>query len=76
MPIYAQNASGIHGKVYGENKQPAEAANVILLAAADSSIVKSTICNDNGEYRLAVKPGKYLLLISRLRYDQSLTAPM
>lgn len=74
-PMYAQNESGIHGKVYGENKQPAEAANVILLAAADSSIVKSTICDDNGEYHLAVKPGKYLLLISRLRYDQSLTGP-
>lgn len=74
-PIYAQNASGIHGKVYGENKQPAEAANVILLSAADSSIIKSTICNDSGEYRLTVTPGKYLLLISRLRYDQSLTGP-
>jgi len=74
-PIYAQDVSGIHGKVYGEKHLPADAATVILLAAADSSIVKSTICNNNGEYRLAVKPGKYLLLVSRLRYDQSLTGP-
>lgn len=74
-PIYAQDAFSIHGKVFGEKHQPAEAANVFLLNAADSSIVKSTTCNNKGEYRFAVKTGNYLLLISRLRYDQSLTGP-
>lgn len=74
IPMYAQNVSGIHGKVYGEQHAAAEAANVMLLAA-DSAIVKSTACDDKGAFSLPVKPGKYLLLITKIGYDQSLTGP-
>jgi hypothetical protein len=48
--MYAQNAAGIHGKVYGDKHMAAEAANVILLAAADSAIIKSTGCNSQGQF--------------------------
>jgi len=72
---YAQNAPGIHGKVYGENHLAAAAANIILLAAADSAIIKSVACDDAGQFSFATKPGRYLLLISRIGYDQSLTGP-
>lgn len=73
-PIYAQTAPGIHGKVYGAQHQAAAMANIILLAA-DSAIVKSTICNNVGEFKLSTKPGRYLLLITKIGYDQSITGP-
>ncbi|MCC8424143.1 outer membrane beta-barrel family protein [Mucilaginibacter sp. UR6-11] len=74
--LYAQTGlSGIHGKVYEEKHRPAEAATVILLAATDSAIIKSTVCDDKGLFNFNVKPGNYLLLISKIGYDQSLTGP-
>jgi iron complex outermembrane receptor protein len=74
--LYAQTgSSGLHGKVFEEKHLAAEAATVILLAAADSSIIKSTICNEKGIFKFDTKPGKYLLLISKIGYDQSLTGP-
>jgi iron complex outermembrane receptor protein len=73
---FAQNdISGIHGKVYGEKHSPAEAATVILYSAADSSIIKSTICNNKGQYSINFKPGRYLLSISKIGYEQSFTGP-
>lgn len=74
-PMYAQNVSGIHGKVYGEQHVIAEAANVILLAAPDSAILKSTLCDKQGKFNFIIKPGKYLLLITKIGYDQSITGP-
>jgi iron complex outermembrane receptor protein len=67
--------SGIHGKVSDEKHLAAEAATVILLAAADSAIIKSTPCDVNGLFSIDVQPGKYLLLISKIGFDQSLTGP-
>jgi len=73
---YSQTGiSGIHGKVSDEKHVAAEAATVILLAAADSSIIKSTPCDDKGIFKINAKPGKYLLLVSKIGFDQSLTGP-
>jgi iron complex outermembrane receptor protein len=73
---YAQaEGSGIHGKVTDEKHIAAEAATVILLAAADSSIIRSTPCDAGGMFKFSAKPGNYLLLISKIGFDQSLTGP-
>ncbi len=73
---YAQaDGWGIHGKVTDEKHIGAEAATVILLAAADSSIIRSTACDADGIFKFNAKPGKYLLLISKIGFDQSLTGP-
>lgn len=73
---FAQNdLSGIHGKVYGEKHLPAEAATVILYSAADSSIVKATVCNAKGQYSINAKPGKYLLSVTKIGFEQSFTGP-
>jgi iron complex outermembrane receptor protein len=72
---YAQTDSGIHGKVTDEKHVGAEAATVILLAAADSSIIRSTPCDANGVFKFNAKPGNYLLLITKIGFDQSLTGP-
>jgi iron complex outermembrane receptor protein len=72
---YAQTDSGIHGKVTDEKHIAAEAATVILLAATDSSIIRSTPCDANGVFKFTAKPGNYLLLITKIGFDQSLNGP-
>ncbi len=64
----------LRGKVFTENNTPAELSTVILLAA-DSSIISSTACDANGEYKFAVKAGNYLLLASSIGYEQALSGP-
>jgi iron complex outermembrane receptor protein len=73
---YAQtDVSGLHGKVTDEKHIGAEAATVILLASADSSIIRSTACDANGVFKVSANPGSYLLLVSKIGFDQSLTGP-
>ncbi|HTH83466.1 MAG TPA: outer membrane beta-barrel family protein [Mucilaginibacter sp.] len=73
---YAQETdSDIHGKVLDEKHLAAEASTVLLLSAVDSSIIRSTSCDRAGLFKIIVKPGKYLLLISKIGYTQSLTGP-
>lgn len=74
--LYAQTgSSGVHGKVLDEQHLAAEAATVILLAAADSSIIRSTACDKNGLFKFIAKPGKYLLLVSKIGYEQFWAGP-
>lgn len=71
---YAQaGLSGIHGKVVDEKHLAAEAANVIVLNAADSSIIKAAPCDANGLFKISVKPGSYLLLVSKIGYEQAIS---
>ncbi len=66
----------IRGKVITENNASPNLATVILLAAADSSILKSTTCDNTGAFAFtAVEPGNYLVLGSKIGYSQSLAGP-
>jgi len=73
---FAQTLSAvIRGKVTTENKVAADLATVILLAA-DSSILKSTVCDNTGSFAfMAIEPGNYLVLTSKIGYNQSLMGP-
>jgi iron complex outermembrane receptor protein len=70
---YAQiRPSAIHGNVFLQNNIAAEAATVILLNQPDSSVAMSALVNSKGTFDfLNVKPGKYLLLATRLGSLQS-----
>ncbi|HEY0245424.1 MAG TPA: TonB dependent receptor [Mucilaginibacter sp.] len=73
--LYAQNAASIQGKVSTENHVSADLATVILLAA-DSSILKSTVCDNNGIFKFnGIGPGKYLVLATKIGYNQALSGP-
>ena len=47
----AQNS--IIGRIKDEKQKPLKAATILLLQAEDSVLVKSTLSNDKGEYKLA-----------------------
>jgi iron complex outermembrane receptor protein len=66
----------IGGKVTTENHVDAEGASVILLAAADSSILKSTTCDKSGIFKFeGIEPGNYLVIASKIGYAQALAGP-
>lgn len=69
---YAQTTSSvIRGNVFLQNNLAADAATVILLNQADSSIVMSALVDAQGSYEfLYVKPGGYLILATRLGYQK------
>ncbi len=64
--------STIHGWVLDGSGHPVSDANVVLLIAKDSSLVKGTITNWVGEYSIAGIPaGRYLILISFTGYTRT-----
>src|SRR5690606_1944513 len=67
----AQNAT-ISGKVLEDADKPMGYANVLLLKAADSSLVKGTLTDEGGAYRFeGIAIGKYRLVASMLGYGKS-----
>jgi iron complex outermembrane receptor protein len=70
---YAQpKPPAIRGTVFLQDGIVAEAATVILLKQADSSVVSSALVNSKGAYELVgIKPGTYLILVTRLGYEKS-----
>ncbi|MBR2647560.1 MAG: TonB-dependent receptor [Sediminibacterium sp.] len=65
----AQNS--IIGRIKDEKQKPLKAATILLLQAEDSVLVKSTLSNDKGEYKLAdITQGKYLIHITSIGYQK------
>ena len=61
----------LSGKVLVENKSPLEGAQVILLAQKDSSFVKGTASDNNGDFVFRqITPGRYFVQISMLGYKK------
>lgn len=57
--------SAIQGKVLMENNEAAEAATIVLLKAADSSVVRSGLVDAAGKFEFGnIAPGAYRLLVS------------
>jgi len=69
-------SSAIHGKIQIENSSPADAATIVLLESKDSSIVKSTISNQQGVFSFnGLEAGNYLLFITKLNYAKKYSGP-
>ncbi|MDX5419039.1 MAG: TonB-dependent receptor [Hymenobacteraceae bacterium] len=68
---YAQQAT-IAGKVLESADKPMGYANVLLLKAADSSLVKGTLTDDAGAYQFeGIAIGKYKVVASMVGYGKS-----
>ena len=63
-------AAVINGKIIDDAGKPVSLASVILLRAADSSLVKSELTNDQGAYEfVSVADGTYLLKVTLIGYQ-------
>ena len=68
--------SAIQGKVLMENNEAAEAATVVLLKAADSSVVRSGLVDGAGKFGfINIAPGAYLLLATRIGCNKVYSNP-
>jgi outer membrane receptor protein involved in Fe transport len=68
--------SQVTGKLTDAARQPISYATVSLLKAADSTLVRSTLTGEKGEYKLDnVIPGQYILRLSSVGY-QTLFTPV
>lgn len=73
--IHAQ--SQISGIIKTESGQPLPFVNVLLLSAADSSLVKGEVSGENGEYLLkGITSGKYLMMASMVGYLEYYSRPL
>ncbi len=63
---YAQSVPlSIEGRILTENHSPAETATVSLIKARDSSVVKATLVNKTGRFKININTaGRYLLRIT------------
>ncbi len=69
---FSQSPAGVNGKIIDDAKKPLSAATVFLLNAADSSLAKTAVTGDNGNYQmLAIKPGSYLLSATSVGHDKN-----
>ncbi len=66
--------SSISGKVLDENEQGMVAANVYLMAAADTAFIRGTMSNGDGQYIFEkVKTGSYIIQVTSVGYNNSYT---
>ncbi len=72
---WSMNVSGqtlVHGQVQETMGNPFPFANVLLLSAQDSVLVKGMLSGETGSYRFEnVKPGSYLVATSAVGYQQT-----
>src|SRR3954471_21522441 len=66
----------VTGKLTTAGGQPIALANVLLLKAADTSLVKMTLTDDNGNFKLNnVAPGVYRLRLSSVGFQTWESSP-
>ena len=58
----------IRAKVINANKEAVPFANIALYKSSDSTLLKGTATDQNGDFEIAVRPGEYYLKVSFLSY--------
>ncbi len=76
-PVFAKTgAGGVSGKVVDEKSAALSYANVALLRANDSVMVKTELTNDNGEFQFSgITDGRYIVKVSLVGYDTYVSTP-
>lgn len=71
-PLHAQIT--LSGRVQDDSGSPVSFVNVQLLVAADSSLYKGGVADEEGHYLFdAVRPGNYLLYVSLIGYHHHIS---
>ncbi len=67
--LFAQNKNLVTGLVFdSQDKSPVGQATVQILSLPDSTMVTGNITDNDGLFKLSVKPGKYALKVSFIGY--------
>ena len=70
------NTSKLKGKVSATNQSTLSAATIALLKAKDSSVVKMSVTDQEGQYSFENPPkGRYLVAASAVGYEKQYSAP-
>ncbi|HZE83326.1 MAG TPA: carboxypeptidase-like regulatory domain-containing protein, partial [Puia sp.] len=76
QPQKALAQARIHGSVLDKNKRPVAMANVLLLQAKDSTLIRGMVTTVSGAYSfMNVPAGTYIISASFVGYRQASTAP-
>jgi iron complex outermembrane receptor protein len=68
---FAQSGFDVAGKVTTDNQTSAEGATITLLNLPDSSIVKSTICTQDGHFSFShINAGNYIILAHKIGFKR------
>lgn len=68
---FAIKAQLVKGTVMDENNKPLPSATVMLLNAADSSVVKMSASDKSGAFEFEVKNGRYIIGITSVGFNKS-----
>jgi hypothetical protein len=70
VPLTAWSQTEITGQVLDSENQPVSFANILLLNATDSTLVKGNVTKDDGTFMIGgVGQGQYLLQASMIGYE-------
>ncbi len=73
--VFAQPSSGVNGTVKDNTGKPLQSVTVSLLNAADSSLVKTDVTDNNGSFEISTsKQGSFLLSYSIVGFEQQYSA--
>lgn len=73
---FAQSSHSIKGKVTDNSGKGIQSVTVSLLKAADSSLVKADVTDENGAFEIVIAPaGKYLLNYTMIGFERIYSAP-
>ena len=74
--LFAQTNFNISGNILEANNNTMPFANVLLLKASDSTLIKGTLSNENGSFLIKEVPsGSYLLLSSLVGFQSAYSQP-
>ena len=78
--FFAQAVQGqttLNGRLSDSAGKPIPFANILLLNAGDSTLIKGTVTAESGSYQLAgIVPGNYLLSLRMIGYKEKYKSPL
>ena len=70
-PVFSLHAQRISGKIADEKQHPLKSATVLLLKQKDSSLVKSSLSDHEGNFSFsAIKEDKYIVSVTMVGYKK------
>ena len=70
MAVLGAGAQNLNGRLADENGEPVAFANMTLKQAVNDSIVAGLTSDENGNFSVDVKDGRYILTASAIGYER------